>query len=515
MKKLLAVLLTLCMLLSCVSALAESTHYTYQQATTSVNESVDYNGDALSKYFEDKFNFDWDIISLTNENAEENVRIWINAMNLPDVTINNTYRNGEMMNYIQQGLLYRFPDDWKERWPNAAKAFELTSLGDAVAEQAGGTYIFPRAIFANNYPAEKIVTHMSVYLRKDWAEAVGFPIKDAYKTSELMEFARLLKEKDPGNVGSRLIPIAVQPLWAPYLFTLANSTYSGGADTDLTFYKDDEGKYQWGPASEDTLTGLKLYRQAYEEGLLAPEFYTYTNTEANEDFYIAGVAGMTIMQGMASFMQLTDSYVTENLGLNYDDAVHVAVVLGEDGKYHAPELINYSGYIMFNPKMEQAKFERYMDLMDYAATEEGQMIIRMGFQGEDWDWGENGEIISHYEEGQSARSKYPSIYPVYHRLVIMSDDFTLINPNYAQKYRDRVAQLYITKNEFGDDVSIAPVDWNVMLHSSEAMNRISVAYGEEYATIILQDGDVEQNWKDWVASYDYLIAPVLEELNAK
>ena len=235
MKKLLAVLLTLCMLLSCVSALAESTHYTYQQATTSVNESVDYNGDALSKYFEDKFNFDWDIISLTNENAEENVRIWINAMNLPDVTINNTYRNGEMMNYIQQGLLYRFPDDWKERWPNAAKAFELTSLGDAVAEQAGGTYIFPRAIFANNYPAEKIVTHMSVYLRKDWAEAVGFPIKDAYKTSELMEFARLLKEKDPGNVGSRLIPIAVQPLWAPYLFTLANSAYSGGADTDLTF----------------------------------------------------------------------------------------------------------------------------------------------------------------------------------------------------------------------------------------------------------------------------------------
>ena len=173
-----------------------------------------------------------------------------------------------------------------------------------MAENAGGTYIFPRAIFANNYPAEKIVTHMSVYLRKDWAEAVGFPLKDAYKTSELMEFARLLKEKDPGNVGDRLIPIAVQPLWANYLFTLPNSSYSGGSDTPNEFYIGEDGKYHWGPASEDTLIGLKLYRQAIDEKLLAPEFYTYTGTEANEDFYIAGIAGMTIMQGMASFMAL-------------------------------------------------------------------------------------------------------------------------------------------------------------------------------------------------------------------
>ena len=154
-----------------------------------------------------------------------------------------------------------------------------------------------------------------------------------------------------------------------------------------------------------------------------------------------------------------------------------------------------------------------MDLMDYAATDYGQMVIRMGFEDVDWNYGEDGAIVSHYAEGDSARSKYPSIYPIYHRLVIMSDDFTLINPAYRQEYRDRVAQMYELKNQYASDTSIAPIDWNVQLHSSDAMSRVSINYGDEYATVILSSGDIEDNWNNWVKSYAYLIDPVLEELN--
>lgn len=518
MKKWLTLLLALAMLCALLpAAVAEddySEHLTFTIASTNINESVDYNGDELSQYFEQKFNYEWDIISLPSENTEEKIRIWINAGNMPDIVIGGTWNNGEMMNYIDQGLLYRFPDDWKERWPNAAAAFELTQLGDAIAEKAGGTYVFPRAIFASNYPAEKIVPHYIAYLRKDWAEAVGFELKDAYKVSELMEFARLVKDQDPGNVGDRLVPMAIRPAFNCYTFLLSNNAYAGGADTSCEFYKDADGKYQWGPASEDTLTGLKLMKQAYDEGLLNPEFYAYTGTEAEEDFYIAGVAGLSVYMGMASYLDLTANYVAENLGGAYDDLVHTALILGEDGCYHGPELINYAGYIMFNPNIDEKVFNRYMDLMDYAATKEGQMIIRMGFEGTDWDYDENGEIISHYAEGDSARSKYASIYPIYHRLVIMSDDFTLINPAYKKEYRDRIIQMYTLKNEYASETSIAPIDWDVTLHSSDAMSRISFDWGNEYATIVLADGDLEENWRNWVSSYAYIIDPVLEELNA-
>ncbi len=516
MKRFLGLFMALLMAVAIMaSAAAENTydeHMVFTFASGSVNESTDYNGDELSKFYEDKFNFEWDIISLGDDGAEK-IRIWINAGNMPDVVAAGTYNNGEVMNYIDQELLYRFPDDWKERWPNAAAAFELTSIGDAVAEKAGGTYIFPRAIFATNYPAEKIVPHYIAYIRKDWAQAVGFELKDAYKVSELLELARLFKEKDPGQVGDRLIPIALNNNRACYFFMLSNNAYAGGADTSCLYYKDANGAYQWGPASEETLTGLKLYHQAYEEGLLNPEFYSYAGSEHQEDFYIAGVAGITLFSGMASYFDICNNGCEANLGGSMEELVHTATILGEDGYYHGPELLNYSGYMIFRPDIPQEKFERFMDLLDYAATTEGQMTLRMGFKGTDWDYDENGEIVSFYEEGQSARSKYASIYPIYHRLVVMSDDFTLINPAYKKEYRDRIIQMYCLKNELASETSIAPIDWDVQMHTSDAMSRISFDWGNEYATLILMDGDLETNWKNWVSSNAYLIDPVLKELN--
>ena len=58
------------------------------------------------------------------------------------------------------------------------------------------------------------------------------------------------------------------------------------------------------------------------------------------------------------------------------------------------------------------------------------------------------------------------------------------------------------------------MDWTVLMHSSDAMSRIGFNYQDEYAAIVLQDGDVEANWRSWVETNAYLIDPVLEELNA-
>lgn len=50
------------------------------------------------------------------------------------------------------------------------------------------------------------------------------------------------------------------------------------------FYRGEGGTFQRGPADADTFRGLKQWKQAYEEGLLNPEFYTYTGSEDVEDF---------------------------------------------------------------------------------------------------------------------------------------------------------------------------------------------------------------------------------------
>ena len=80
-------------------------------------------------------------------------------------------------------------------------------------------------------------------------------------------------------MGAALVPIAARPEMALNIFIKSNATYAEGG-----FYKDADGNYQWGPANEDTLTGLQLYQQAFKEGLISPEFYAYTGTDDKRSF---------------------------------------------------------------------------------------------------------------------------------------------------------------------------------------------------------------------------------------
>jgi len=484
-----------------------SEHYVFTIASVQVNEAVDYNGDEFSKWWQEQFNFEWNVIAMNFDNWHEKVRIWISSGDMPDITIFD-YKHGEMMNYIQQGLVYRFPDNWKERWPNVARAQELSELGDVVAEHVGGTYFLARPNFANNKPTKKMITNMIVYLRKDWAQAVGFELKDHYTIEELLTYARLIKEKDPGNVGNRLVPIGVNASNAFTLFVRTCSTYTG---PDTYFYKGKDGDYHWGLADENTLKGLKYYKKAYDEGLLHPEFYSYSGSQDIEDFYVAGVSGAMWYQGMARYMEMLDANMRENLGVSFEEAVWPCFITDDEGVFRNYPMTNFWGTILFSPNMGTKKWERYMDMLDYSASDEGQLFIRLGFKGTDWDYDENGNIVSYLPAGTDARNKYPSIYPIYHQLIVLSDDFSLINPNYRKEFRDKVIDLYKQREKLSTDESAPSMDWNIYLYDSEAKNALSFDFGNDFATLVVSGEDIETAWRKWLDSYSYMIDPVLEE----
>lgn len=486
-----------------------SEHYTYSIASVQVNESTDYNGDEFTKWWEDKYNFDWDVISMSFDNWEENVRIWVSSGDLPDVTVFN-YKHGEMLNYIDQNLVFRFPDGWEKKWPKVAAANELSGLGSAVAEQVGGTYFLARPNYADNKPTQKDLSNMTVYIRKDWAQAVGFELKNSYTIDEILEYARLIKEKDPGKLGDKLVPIGANSSNCRAIFVGSLSTHTGD---DSYFYYGEDGNYHWGPADEDTLTGMSYWKKAYEEGLLNPEFYTYSGSEDVEDFYVAGVSGMMWYQMNPRYMQMVDTNMQENLGLTFEEAVWPCVITDSNGIYHEAPKTNYFGTIIFNPDIEIKKWERYMDMLEYSCSEEGQLFIRMGFEGVDWKKDESGNIVTMLEEGQEARSKYPSIYPIYHQLLILSDDFGLINPNYPEVYRKKCVELYQEKEKLTTDTSALPkMDWNTYFYSSDAKNALSFDFKTEYATLITSKEDIRTAWESWVKSYEKLINPVLDEM---
>ncbi len=459
------------------------------------------------QYFMKKFNIEWDYNYVEWGSWAEKLRVWINSGDLPDVSIWN-YNYSDMRSYVDQELLYKFPGDWKQRWPNVAKAYEASPLNLELEEQFGGTYAMLRPIFVYNSQSDPIINQIGVIgIRKDWAEAVGFELKDAYTVDETMEYARLIKEKDPGKLGDSLIPMSYDPANALTCFVSANSNHSR---SETAFYKDENGVYKWGPAEQETLEALKKYQQAYKEGLLDPEFYLMNDNDKDK-FYINGSAALYHMGGVADFRQTADTEMRTNLKLNSNDVVHEAIVVGNDNKYHNIILgSNFWSSLIFSPDISDENFERIMDFLDYTCTKEGQIVSNMGFEGVDWKYDESGNPVSILGENTSIKEKYGARIE---SLYILEDDFAVINPAIKKEYRDRMTEMAQLKLQYGKD-EYSEIDWDKELHTSKEKDQAQLEYATEYANLILQKGDLETNWKKWVQEKMVLIQPYLDQLNA-
>jgi putative aldouronate transport system substrate-binding protein len=484
-------------------------HYDIEFASIQLDAALDYNnGDPWVQKWTRAFNVSWNVTPLTWENWTERLRIWINSDDAPDMFVLN-YMHGEAKDYAEQGMVKRLPDNWKTRYPNLAKAYADSAMSAMAEREFGGTYYLFRPIFSTNRPSERISLHMSVYLRKDWGEAAGVDVKGVMKLSEFLDYARKVKAADPGKVGPAFAPIVMNSGMLALLIQF-NSTYSGAYSSP--YYLGPDGKYAWGPAAPETLEALKMLSQAYREGLIAREFYTLQTPDDQAAFYATGRSAAMMSEGMAVRMGDLNNEMRQNLGLNFDDVVEVVTIVGEDGHFHGVPSTNYWGAVAFSPHISDAKLDRILQMMDYSCTPYGQLEIRAGLEGIDWEYGGDGEIATLTEE--SIEQKY-AIHSVYYNMLILSDDFQFQNPNYGKRYRDLSRDKYVLRDQLSSPESFPlEPDWNVTFHTSRAANLANLMYADEYAALIIKDGDIEANWRAWVNEKMPMIRPVLDELDA-
>lgn len=476
----------------------------------------EHSADDWGRFWLDKFNVDFDIIAVTMDPSDwdERLRIWINSGDMPDVA-NAQFEFGELENYANQEAIYRLPDDWKERWPNVAKTQENVPAAAMAEEQLGGTYFLYRPVFSLNRPSERLSYHALIYLRKDWMEACGLELKDTYTPDELKEIAKTFLEKDPGNVGDNLVGMSIRPYDMVKLYP--TTTFSEACNIGDGYYKDENGQFQWAPADTRTLDALKNYQDLYQEGILDSEFYSYTRYQGAQKFYVQGTSGLTLEDGHAIMITYIRNGLAEQ-GLDPDKVLHLAQLVGDDGMYHYREDSNYWGQVMFSPTISQEKFERAMDILDYTCTEEGQNFMNMGFEGIDWKLDENGNYVSLLDPSiqGSATSvlggKYPSKESSFGGL-ILPDDFSLVSPNYNHEIQDTVRGFYKLREELSDTTTLLPREYEYEFLSSREKSQATMDLGDEYAKLVLKDGDLEDNWNTWVEEKMAVVQPVLDQLN--
>ena len=61
------------------------------------------------------------------------------------------------------------------------------------------------------------------------------------------------------------------------------------------------------------------------------------------------------------------------------------------------------GAIAFSPTADEKVVERWLDVMEWACSEDGYPATSMGIQGVDWDRDANGDLVSLVPEGPVVR----------------------------------------------------------------------------------------------------------------
>jgi putative aldouronate transport system substrate-binding protein len=384
-------------------------------------------------------------------------------------------------------------------------------LGPELERRFDGVYFLPRPRYDKNLPGYPLPNHISIWYRKDWTDAIGFPSKEAYTTSEVIELARQIKLKDPGNLGSRLVSLTARPEFAMRLFIQSNSTHFNN------FYKDKTGTYQWGPASQDTLLGLKLWYRAFAEGILDPEFFALKDQEDINKFVSAGIAGALNGEATGIHRYLYREQIFAPQTGNPPEALGVATVLGEDGYYHLEDLINYWGCYIFSPNLTDDEFYRILDNMDFFSTEQGYLMAQMGFEGIDWEY-KDGEYVSLVPADTLLSDKYPRMGSSA-LSVQLPDDFSFESPVWPRQYGQEIKEAYAYMIEHSTLDTLSPIDWDLYCYDSPVMRRArAYSFDQEFANLITRatsETNLETIWKAWIQTQAPIIQPALDELNTK
>ena len=509
MKRFLAMLLV-AMLVLTGSALAEyDPHVDITVNGTHTNSNMDYNHDELYDYITGMFNFDYEVFPVSKDAQAEKIRVWVNGGTMPDVIGLRDVQYQEYVNYAEQGLICPLPDDWQERYPNLYEQM-LGCMGEEQFSKFEVDGAFYGICHARNYrfnPVEKLVDHVSVYYRKDWAQQLGFTFDDVITISEMHDYLRACIDNDMAGNGNT-IGMTEEPGRLATFFTMF-------ADVDYEkFYKTEDG-YAWGFANDTVLESIKRANQWYSEGLIDQDFYLHQSAEAISNFTSGVAAFMFGNCAASSYLGYKQSF-DEATGLNSDECVAIATIATDDGVTRAKEVQNWWSLSIFNPDIDPEKLDRILTVMDWFSTEEGEITAFLGERGKIWDYGEDGGIVMLGEPDENGN--YPNTvdlynsYNVFRTWGLNADDFVFANPSYDRLIVDTLLNFYqLRGNGF-----IIPWDVDYEFFSSDNKSNYSLDLADEVAKMIIGDADaVESEWHSYIDANKNIWQPVIDDLNAE
>jgi len=362
MKKTLSILLALCLLLGCASALAENPTIS-QLAINSYYSTVDLKDAYLLKKIADNagVNVNWNLLD-PGTYAESVSPMLASGQDLADVIMLPDLDTNQI--YLSSGLFEPL-DTHFDIMPNYKKFLdENPIIKGSLTAVDGHIYYVPQTVVTNNY--QPVLMYNVRWLEKAGIEAPT--TLDAF-----VEMLRYYKENDMNGNGDTTdeIPMSIQSAFLPYMFGPAF-----GLDLVSGFYADDEGVVHYAAyESEAYKAYLTFLNGLYNEGLLEVEF-----TSLNRDQIVERCANDLTGVTYDFSWQMSTLYSQNAPGYDGEHGIFVGV---------APLSGDHEGfYVGRNPvsnvfgiNAKSANLEAAIKYLDYAMGEEAQDLYVWGEEG--------------------------------------------------------------------------------------------------------------------------------------
>ncbi|MFJ4016328.1 extracellular solute-binding protein [Microbacterium sp. NPDC090014] len=334
--------------------------------------------------------FDWQTTTYDGSVAGEKRQISLASGDYPDayflVPWVDGFSRNEILKYGQQGVLVPLEDLIDEYAPNLAERFEeKPDWKQSVTAPDGHIYAITQwsECFHCSYPSK-------LWMNTTWLDALG--LEQPTTTEELRTVLRAFKDGDPnGNGAADEVPLsgsASEPI-INYLMNAFTYAPVGGPSSPPPLVLDGD-EVALNATSDSWRAGLEYITSLAQEGLLDTGAFTQNGDalKALGDSGDAQILGSAVTLHPYVFVS-ADS--PDGRDKNYDA---VAPVAGPDGTQLATwrSPVNPVGtFALTNKSTEDERIEA-IKLLDYLATDEGQIRASMGPEGEAWVPAVDGDL---------------------------------------------------------------------------------------------------------------------------
>lgn len=370
MKKMLAMLLSLLMVISCCALPAfaaeeEPVKLSILKAgSTSVWDPV--NNPALAK-IQEEANVELDVHLV--DDITQSINLAMASGEMTDIIV---APNFTFLEYVNTGYLVELSDLLEEHGQNLLA--NISQQGWDYVTLDGQIYCIPQENLNSKWPTA---------IRSDWVEKLGFEVKDTYTVSELKEILIAFAKNDPDGNGVE--------------DTYGMNAYGGGwKNTCLAiygafggqpdqYYLDEDNQFYAFNTSDGFRNALTYIHELWEAGAIDPEFFVAGGDQAKQKAtngkigYFTGWWSAVRDVVTNGFVELVPDGDFKRVYVTSDDGTMQGVT--DNG------LITNTTFITTNCEDPVAamKFLNYL-------MEDGYMLATYGMEGVHYDTDEEGRV---------------------------------------------------------------------------------------------------------------------------